>query len=121
MEIIRKCLKVYCIATFVFICLSFAFAAIIKWTPLSEEWSRVGIITVLSISVMVSGYLEGVLIGKKGFFVGMVTSIIYILIILFFVKMILVGRMDIDIMKLQYVVPLVLGVIGAIVGTNKVQ
>lgn len=121
MGILKKSLKAYFIAIVVFLCLSFMLAAIIKWTPLSEDWGKAGIVAILSIGVMVSGYLEGILVGRRGILVGVITSVIYILIILFFTKIMLVGRMDIDVLKLQYVVPLVLGVIATIIGTNKVQ
>ena len=121
MLVLKNSLKAYCVSVVIFIILTLLYAGVIKWTPLPESWSFEGLIVMLSIATMIFGFMEGVLIGKKGIITGVLTSVVFLLITLITAKIVFDGSVNINILKTQYIVPLISGIIGAIVGTNKIK
>lgn len=121
MLVLKNSLKAYCVSVVIFIILTLLYAGVIKWTPLPESWSFEGLIAMMSIATLIFGFMEGVLIGKKGIVTGVLASTIFLLITLTIAKIAFDGSVNINILKTQYIVPLISGVIGAIVGTNKIK
>jgi putative membrane protein (TIGR04086 family) len=121
MLVLKNSLKAYCISVVIFIILTLVYAGVIKWTPLPESWSFEGLIVMMSIATLIFGFMEGVLIGKKGIVTGVIASTVFLLITLIMAKIVFDGSVNINILKTQYIVPLISGAIGAIVGTNKIK
>lgn len=121
MLVLKNSLKAYCISVVIFIILTLLYAGVIKWTPLPESWSFEGLIVMMSIATLIFGFMEGVLIGKKGIVTGVIASTVFLLFTLIIAKIVFDGSVNINILKTQYIVPLISGIIGAIVGTNKIK
>jgi putative membrane protein (TIGR04086 family) len=121
MLVLKNSIKAYCASIAIFVLLTLLYAGIIKWTPLPESWSFEGLIVIMSVATLTFGFMEGVLIGKKGIIVGILSSFIFLLITLTIAKIAFSGSINVNIMKTQYIVPLISGTIGAIVGTNKIK
>ena len=76
MEILRRTLKVYVLALCAFAALSLILAAVIRFTGFPETWTFAGLVAALSLVSLLTGAMEGGIIGKRGMIVGL--SLIHI-------------------------------------------
>ena len=70
MEILRRTLKVYVLALCAFAALSLILAAVIRFTGFPETWTFAGLVAALSLVSLLTGAMEGGIIGKRGMIVG---------------------------------------------------
>lgn len=118
MEIIRRTLKAYIISICLFLALTFLLAAIINFTGFRENWTFAGLITIMSIVSLITGAMEGNIIGKKGLFVGMAAAALLIVIILLAVGGVFAGVFGLESFSPFYIVPVIAGAIGGVLGAN---
>lgn len=119
MDIIRKSLKAYLIAVVLFLMLTFVLALIIKYTVFSESWAHIGLIVILAATTLFLGMIEGRLVGKRGLITGLVSSAVFVLIILISVGSVFAGNFSLESFDILYVIPLISGIVGAVIGTNR--
>ncbi len=118
MDILRRTLKVYVISVICFIVLTMILAALIYFTGFKESWSFIGLVTVLSLTSLLTGMMEGNVIGKRGILVGIASSFVLMLIILLAAGGVFADTFGINDLSLFYVIPLIAGCIGGVMGTN---
>lgn len=118
MEIIRKSLKAYIIALGLFLLLTFALAALLNFTAFREGWTFIGLVFCLAAATLLLGILEGKIVGKKGLFVGLAAAALFLLLILFAAGGVFVGSFGIRSFHGSYVIPLLSGGAGGILGAN---
>lgn len=119
MNIIRKTMKIILFSILFFIFLTLILALVIKFTPFSEEWGKYGLIVILAFTTMISGYMEGYIIGKKGIFTGFLISVFFVLIILCTVSCIYGSPLNLNDFKGENFIAVISGILGAVIGTNK--
>lgn len=118
MEIIRKSLKAYIIALGLFLLLTLALAALLNFTAFREGWTFVGLVFCLAVPSLLLGILEGKIVGKKGLFVGLAASALFLLLILFAAGGVFAGSFGVHSFHASYIIPLLLGGAGGILGSN---
>lgn len=118
MEIIRRTLKAYIISVSLFIALSFLLAVMINYTGFRESWTFAGLVCILSVASVVIGIMEGSIIGKKGLMVGAAAAALLVLIILLAVGGVFAGAFGMDSFSVYYMIPVLSGAAGGIVGAN---
>ena len=102
----------------IFMILSFLFAPIIFLTNLSESNGIFYVIAILCVSSFAYGFYSGKKIGQKGLIVGAISAFIFLLVVLFSVFIAFFKEPNIDFLSPIYVLPILLGGIGGIVGVN---
>lgn len=118
MEILRKSLKAYGCAVVLFLVLTLLLAALIKFTAYPEKWSHSGLIAALSFSTLFLGFLEGKITGKRGLITGVVSSVLFILLIMAASGCAFAESFEKDSFDILYIIPVITGAAGAIGGTN---
>ncbi len=118
MEIVRKSLKAYIIALGLFLLSTLVLAALLNFTAFRESWTFAGLVSCLAASALLLGILEGKIVGKKGLFVGLGAAALFLLLILFAAGSVFAGSFGIRSFHASYVIPLLLGGAGGILGSN---
>lgn len=118
MNVLRRTLKVYMIAVICFIILTMILAALIYFTGFKESWSFSGLIAVLSVTSLLTGIMEGNVIGRRGIIVGALSSFILMIIILMAAGGVFAETFGINDLNIFYIIPIVAGSIGGVIGTN---
>lgn len=118
MEILRKSLKSFGCAAILFLLLTFLLAVIIRYTAFPEKWSHAGMIAVLSVTSLFLGILEGKITAKRGILTGIISSAIFMFIVLAAAGCAFNETFDTDSLSILYIIPMLTGMIGAIAGTN---
>lgn len=118
MEILKKSLKAYAIALGLFLVLSFVLAALLNFTGFKESWTFGGLIVALTAAALLLGILEAKVIGKKGLFVGLASALLFLLMILFSAGGIFMDSFGLQSFKALYIVPILAGGGGGILGAN---
>ncbi|MGN0703932.1 MAG: TIGR04086 family membrane protein [Lentihominibacter sp.] len=118
MEILRKSLKAYVCALLLFLMLTLILAAVIRFTAFPEEWSYPGLIAALSAASMFLGMIEGRITGRRGLITGIISSVLFIFIIVAATGSAFAESFGPDSFDLLYLIPVLTGTIGAIAGTN---
>lgn len=118
MGILKKSIKAYLIAASVFIILTFIVALMIRYTSFKEEWSFTGVIVCMAAASLFLGFMEGKIVGKKGLMTGLLSSVIFVLIILVSIGCTFAEFFNPEHFNLTYAIPVVAGIAGSIMGTN---
>lgn len=118
MEMLRRTLKAYTVSLCLFALLTFVLAAVINYTGFRESWTFAGLVAALSVTAFCIGAMEGNIIGKKGLLVGTASSVVLILIILLVVGGIFTDSFDMSGLNIFYIIPIVIGAVGGVVGAN---
>lgn len=118
MEILRRTLKVYVLALCAFAALSLILAAVIRFTGFPETWTFAGLVAALSLVSLLTGAMEGGIIGKRGMIVGAAAAAILVLIILLLVGGVFAGSFGMDSFSVFYIIPVVFGSLGGAFGVN---
>ncbi len=119
MERIRKTVKVFILAVLLFITLTLMLCTLITFTDFDEDWSYAGMVTALTLSTFVLGFLEAEVIGTRGLFVGITAAAVFMVVILVSISLIFGG--DVGDLK-QYTIlsiPILAGGLGGVVGINR--
>lgn len=118
MEILRRTLKVYVLALCAFAALSLILAAVIRFTGFPETWTFAGLVAALSLVSLLTGAMEGGIIGKRGMIVGAAAAAILVLIILLLVGGVFAGSFGMGSFSAFYIIPVVFGSLGGAFGVN---
>lgn len=118
MEFLRKSLKVYAAALLLFVLLTLALAAVLRYTAFSTGWSFAGLIVIMSVASAFTGLLEGRLTGKKGMLTGAAAAAVFILVIIFAVGGIFAGSFGMKSFSVSFFIPVAAGAAGGVFGAN---
>ena len=102
-----------------FFVLSLAGGLVIKFTPMPEKWGFALIVFFMSLVCFTAGIYAGYLSGKAGILTGTATATAAMLIIyLAACQMFSAGINLTGLLKLPYVIPVISGTVGGIIGSN---
>lgn len=118
METVWKNLKGLLYALILFILLTLLISVLVKFTPAPEGWSLYYMIGVLCITCLFLGAYAGNYTKKKGFVYGALYSIIFILILSAFYMLAFNTGIDMGVGLLKYLIPILLGSVGGMIGVN---
>lgn len=119
MDIIKKLITGTAAASAMFFLLSLAGGIMIRFTPMPENWGYSYLIAALSVSCFVCCIYVLSHIGKAGLVAGAGISAVVIAFVIFAVYMIFdKGAETEQILRITYLIPVVSGMVGGIIGTN---
>lgn len=118
MGTVLKNLKGLLYAFILFILLTLLISVIVKLTPAPEGWALYYMVVVLSVSCLFLGVYIGNYIKKKGFVYGALYSVIFLLILLAFYMLAFSTEVDMGIGMLKFLIPVLAGSIGGMIGVN---
>lgn len=118
MEMVRKNLKGLLYAFILFILLTLLVSAAVMLTPAPEGWSIYYMVGVLSLSCLFLGMYSGNHIKKKGFIYGALYSAIFMLILTAFYMLAFSTGVQMGAGLMRYLVPVLSGSIGGMIGVN---
>ncbi|HWQ77388.1 MAG TPA: TIGR04086 family membrane protein [Anaerovoracaceae bacterium] len=118
MEMVRKNLKGLLYAFILFILLTLLVSAAVKLTPAPEGWAIYYMIGALSFSCLFLGMYTGNYIKKKGFVYGALYSAIFLLILMAFYMLAFTTGIEVGTGLVKYVIPILSGSIGGMIGVN---
>lgn len=118
MGTVLKNLKGFLYAFILFILLTFLISAAVKFTPVPEGWSLYYMVGVLCITCLFLGIYIGNYTKKKGFIYGALYSIIFLLILSAFYMLAFSTGIDMGFGLIKYLVPVLFGSVGGMIGVN---
>ncbi len=118
MEFLRKSLKVYAAALILFVLLTLALAAVLRYTAFSAGWSFAGLLVIMSVVAAFTGLLEGRLTGKKGMLTGAAAAAVFVLVIILAAGGIFAGSFGMESFSVVYLIPVAAGAVGGVFGAN---
>lgn len=118
MSILRRVLKILALLIIAFIVLTVILAALIKFTPLGERWAYVGLLTIVTLLCMMTGYLTGNLFTSRGLFVGLISSVVTVELVTLCVQLVILGEITDVFPDIFYLISVLFGTVGGIVGVN---
>lgn len=118
METILKNLKGFLFSIILFVLLTLLISVMVKLTPAPESWSLYYMIGVLCITCLFLGTYAGSHIKRKGFVYGALYSIIFILILSAFYMLAFSTGIDLSFSLIKYLIPILFGSVGGMVGVN---
>jgi len=93
-------------------------SAIIRLTPAPEGWAVYYMIGILSLSCLFLGVYIGNHIKKRGFLYGAVYSAIFLLILIALYMLAFTTEIEAGISLLRFLVPILFGSVGGMIGVN---
>lgn len=118
MGFIRRSLKAYIVAICLFVLLTLVLAALLRFTSFDEDWTQAGLAAALSVVTLLLGILEGNIAGKRGLLVGIVSAAVFLIIVFLAVGGIFTGSAEGLGLRASYLIPLISGAVGGVLGTN---
>ncbi len=112
MKFIRTSLKVFTAGTVLFIVLSLLLALMICYGGFKETWAFAGLIAVLSADSFLIGYMQGIAAGKRGMLTGMLSSLIFVLIMIFVAGSLFSNPFEIKDISIYHLIPIAAGGLG---------
>ena len=116
MEFLRKSVKVYAAALILFVLLTLALAAVLRYTAFSAGWSFAGLLVIMSVVAAFTGLLEGRLTGKKGMLTGAAAAAVFVLVIILAAGGIFAGSFGMESFSVVYLIPVAAGAVGGVFG-----
>jgi len=118
MGFFRRSLKAYIMAICIFVVLTLILAALICFTSFDEDWSVIGLSASMAVAALLLGVMEGSIVGRRGLLVGIVSAAVLVMIIWLAIRGIFAGTSEGINIHTMYLVPLLTGAVGGIVGAN---
>ncbi len=118
MNFICKLVKGYLIAFIIFLILTVAITMFIKFTSMPESFSIYYLIVAMCIATLFLGIFSGKLIGKRGLMSAIGFSAIFVFLIIFGINCTYFQDLTLDSFNIQYMIPVIVGGIGGIIGVN---
>ena len=112
MKFIRTSLKVFTAGTVLFIVLSLLLALMICYGGFKENWAFAGLIAVLTADTLLIGYMQGTAAGKRGLLTGMMSSLIFVLIIALIVCSVFSNPFEFKDISIYHMIPIAIGGLG---------
>lgn len=119
MEFLRKSIKAYITAAFVFIMLSFLLACIICFSGFKESWAFAGLIFILSADAMLLGIMQGAAAGRRGLLTGMLSAMILLVMVISAAGGVFAEDSDLKSKAVFYMIPVLAGGLGGITGAGR--
>ncbi len=118
METMWKNLKGFLYGFLLFILLTLLISVIVKLTPAPEGWSLYYMIGVLCICCLFLGIYFGNHMEKRGLVYGALYSIIFLLILSAFYILAFSTNLEFGIGIIKYLIPILFGSVGGMIGVN---
>ncbi len=118
MGTVVKNLKGLLYAFILFVLLTLLVSVIVKLTPAPEGWALYYMVGVLSVSCLFLGVYIGNYIKRKGFVYGALYSVIFLLILLAFYMLAFSTELDMGMGMLKFLIPVLTGSVGGMIGVN---
>lgn len=118
MEMIWKNLKGFLFALLLFIIMTLAVSAVVKFTPAPERWAIYYMIGVLCISCLFLGMYFGNHYKKRGFLYGALYSIIFLLVLSAIYMLAFATGLELGLGMTRYIIPMLFGCVGGMIGVN---
>jgi len=118
MGTVLKNLKGFFYAFILFVLLTLLISVIVKFTPAPEGWSLYYMIGALCIVCLFLGIYIGNFIKKRGFVYGALYSIIFLLILSAFFMLAFSTGVAMGAGLIKYVIPILFGSVGGMIGVN---
>lgn len=118
MIILKKSIKIQILGMISFGVLTVLSILIMMITPLKETWSYGALILSLCISCFIVGVLEGNASGRRGLISGLIASFVLLAQILCILNLSMNGDFKVENSDIILTIPLIIGAIGGVVGTN---
>lgn len=118
METVWKNLKGFLYALITFIVLTLLISVIVSFTPVPEGWALYYMVGVLCFSCLFLGIYFGNHFKKKGILYGALYSVIFLLILSAFYMLAFSTGIEPGFGLLKYLVPILFGSLGGMVGVN---
>lgn len=118
MNYILKFVKGYLMSFSIFLLLSFLLAVCIKFTSMPESIAAYALIGIISVSTLFLGIFSGKIIGKNGLLWALITSGIFVFLIIFGTNCAYFKELSLGNFNIQYLIPVIIGGIGGIIGVN---
>jgi hypothetical protein len=113
-----KNLKGFLFAFILLILLTFIMSALIKLTPIPETWSLYYMLFCLSISCMFLSMYNSYHVGKRGALNGALFSVIFLLVVFVIYMMFFSTGIEMDLGLLKYLICVIFGSFGGMIGVN---
>ena len=115
----KRFLKAVLLGIAVFFVISLAGGVLLKLTPMPEEWGYGYLIFAFSATCFITAFYMCAASDKGGLLIGLVTSVFMIIIIFLIVSVLFGAGIEItSILRIWYVIPVLMGTIGGIIGVN---
>ena len=118
MERTLKLIKGALISTIIFVAMTLLAGVLLSATGMPERFADFYLIAALSMACAFMGLYSGILFSKNGLFSGIVFSAILLGIILSIVSLCFAASISAYALSFQYIIPLSIGGIFGIIGTN---
>ncbi|MFV0517592.1 MAG: TIGR04086 family membrane protein [Aminipila sp.] len=118
MNYLAKMMKGYFISFVIFLLLTILLAFFIKMTSLPEGMSFYYLIASICIATFFLGIFSGKLIGRNGLISAIIISAIFVFLIIFSANCIFFRELSLDSFNPLYLIPVIIGGIGGIIGVN---
>ena len=118
MNKLRKILKAILIGIVVFCSLTVLVALLISYTSVSEKYSYIALIAVVTIVCIVISFFVGCLFDSKGILVGLITSIVTVETLILTIQLVLLGEINSLVPDIFYVISVLFGTVAGIAGVN---
>ncbi len=118
MSLLRRILKILALLIIVFIVLTAILAALITFTPFGERWAYIGLLTIVTLLCMMTGYLSGNLFNGRGLIVGLISSFVTVELVILCVQLVYLGEITDVIPDVIYLISVLFGTVGGVVGVN---
>ena len=118
MNFIRRILKILALLIIVFAVFTAILAALITFTPLGEKWAYVGLLTIVTLLCIMTGYLTGNLFTSKGLVIGLISSVVTVELLFLCVQLVILGKITDVFPDVIYLISILFGTVGGIVGVN---
>lgn len=113
-----KMIKGYVMAFFLFFLFTVLFTLLVKFTAVPESHSALYMLIGLSLSTIFLGLYMGNLIGKHGLMVALGFSLLYTFLVIFAIICAYSKPITMQSFDIKYILPVLTGGIGGIVGVN---
>lgn len=118
MNYICKLVKGYFIAFIIFLLATFFITGLIKFTSVSEAYSFYYLLAALSVATLFLGVFSGNLIGRNGLICAAGFSLIFVFLVVFGACCAYFEQISKDTFDLRYIIPVLIGAVGGIIGVN---
>lgn len=110
--------KGYLIGTILFFALTIIGVFILRFTPFKEDWSFFFLLFAFAVSCLFISMYMGSFFRKGGILCGVIFSVVFILLMIIIVSLSFSTFISLDMLSTLYLIPIAVGVVGGIAGTN---
>lgn len=113
-----KVLKGFAISIFIFLICSLIFGALLKFTGLPEKWAMYYILMSLCVASAFFGFYMGHILKKRGLLYGFVYAAMLVIAIVYVINTFCAQTFVVELNDLRYLICILFGGIGGMLGVN---